>query len=102
MALRKPHLGAAVDRFRIEAAVGAEVTATRPVDRAPQIDGRVGIGRLLALLALYPVRARYRSSRPGAKLSPRSVPTVLPPTQYSRRLGCSAAYRIALATTSGW
>ncbi len=30
------------------------------------------------------------------------VAAVLPPTQYSRRDGCSAAYTIACAATSGW
>src|SRR3954453_6292272 len=52
--------------------------------------------------ASKPVRARYRSSSPGAIALTANVAAVDSPTQYSRRRGCSAAYTTAPAATSGW
>jgi hypothetical protein len=68
MALREPHLGAAVDRFRVEGAVGAEVAAARPVGRVPQVHGCVGVGRLLALLGLVPGPGQVSVEQAGGEL----------------------------------
>src|SRR5829696_9585914 len=47
-----PGLKTAVDRFVVEGAVPAEVTATAPIHRLPEVDGPAWVGGLVGLLGL--------------------------------------------------
>ena len=53
-----PGLKAAVGRFVVEGAVRAEVTATAPIYRLPEVDGLAWVGGLVGLLGLIPGLSR--------------------------------------------
>lgn len=79
--LAGPQLGAALQRAPVEHPVRAEVAAVGSVRRFPQVLRLVGIAGLVRLLRREP------GLGPGAIAFAASVPTVLAPTQYSRRPG---------------
>jgi hypothetical protein len=97
-----PLLEALLVRLVIEGPVRPEVVALLAVGRLPEVR-RLVVGRGLSVCCeSKPVRARYRSSSPGTTAFAMRVATVVAPTQYSRRRGCSAAKTTARAATSGW
>jgi hypothetical protein len=75
----------------VEDAVGAEVFPSGPSAGSHRFAGASGVCFCLVCWAANPVLPRYWSSRPGAMALAARVAAVLAPTQYSRRLGWSAA-----------
>ena len=100
--MRGPELLLAADRLVVEDAVGAEVFALRSVRWCPQIDRGIRERRLLRLLVVESDSSEIAVQQTGAIALAASVSAVDPPTQYSRRLGWSAAHRTARAAISGW
>ena len=93
---RRPGLRGPWRRPVVEVAVRAEVVAALAVQRLPQVVGLVGVPRFGRSAGTSP-RCERGSGRAGP--APRRWRAASrrssPPTQYSRRCGCSAAQTIA-------